>query len=278
MTNSPTGDDMRPSSPSNLSTQPAPIARGRTAFVVIAAAMFALAAVLGAYLNWMWWVVSYGGGLLITLAGGILLLAGLIVAMIGRGIGRRIALIALAVGAGLLAGQNLGPDREPLVGPVEGTLTLRLTSPTVAVATGSAFCTNVASATEFQVSGDPNIRLDTPDQPFVSINVNVGDRWRVLRETPRKDGVLLRIDVTGAQVSASGKPGTIGMMATGSSTVESIFSNEGGSIRFAGLVGQVGPDFTGESMDLAGTLEWTCEAATGLSSLQSAAATAMGYR
>jgi len=187
------------------------------------------------------------------------------------------ALIVVAVGVGLLAGQNLGPDREPLVGPVDGTMTLRLTSPVVGVATGPAFCTNVASATEFQVSGDSNIRLDTPDQPFVSISVNVGDRWRVLRETPRKDGVLLRIDVTGTQVSADGKPGTIGMMATDASTLEWTFSNEGGLIRFADLMAQVGPDFTGESMDLAGSLEWTCEAASGLSSLWSAE-TELDYR
>jgi hypothetical protein len=171
---------------------------------------------------------------------------------------RRAALVIVAVGIGLVAGQNLGPSREPLMIPSDGTLTLRLDSPVVGVATGPAICSNVASATEFQVSGDPNVRLDTPDQPFVSIYVNVGDRWRVLREVPRKDGVLLNIGITGTLVSDNGKPSTIGMQATEASTLESTFSNEGGSLRFANLAAQSGPDFNGESMDLAGTLEWTC--------------------
>ena len=79
--------------------------------------------------------------------------------------------------------------------------------------------------------------------------------------SPRKDGVLLRIEVSARLVKDDGKPGTIGMWAAGSSTLTSTFSNTGGSIRFAGLVAQTGPDYTGESMDLAGTLEWTCGAA-----------------
>ena len=51
------------------------------------------------------------------------------------------------------------------------------------------------------------------------------------------------------------------MEARESSTLESTFSNEGGSIRFADLEALGGPVYTGESMDLAGTLEWTCGAA-----------------
>jgi len=137
-------------------------------------------------------------------------------------------------------------------------MTLRLESPVAATATGPAICTNVASATEFAVSGDSNMTLNTPDHPFVLIATDVGDRWRVLRDAPRKDGVLLRIDVSGRLVTDAGKPGTIGMWAAGSSTLTSTFSNTGGSIRFARLVAQTGPDYTGESLDLAGTLEWTC--------------------
>lgn len=245
----------------NASTPSTAGGRGRIAVIMIAAIVFVVAAIVGAYLDWMWWPVAYGGGLMITLAAGAILLVGGILALIGRGIVRRIALVVLAVGFGLLAGQYLGPSREPLIYQGGGTMTLRLTSPVVAVATGSADCQNVASATEFDVSGDPNMRLDAPAQPFVSIYVNVGDRWQVLRDTPRKDGVQLRIDVTGAIVSDGGKPGTIGMQATESSTLKPTFSNEGGSIRFADLVAQSGPDFNGESMDLAGTLEWTCGAA-----------------
>lgn len=198
---------------------------------------------------------------IIALAAGVLLFSGGILALIGRGIVRRVALVVLAGGIGLVAGQNLGPSREPLIYQGGGTMTLRLTSPIVATGTSPADCQNVASATEFQVSGDPNMRLDTPDRPFVSVYLDVGDRWQVLRDAPRKDGILLDIGITGALASNAGKPSTVGMQAAGSSTLESTFSNAGGSIRFAGLVAQTGPGFSGESMNLAGTIEWTCGAA-----------------
>ncbi|MEO5918382.1 MAG: hypothetical protein ABIQ17_02355 [Candidatus Limnocylindrales bacterium] len=234
--------------------------RGRIIARLIAAGTFAIAAIAGAYLDWIWWHPA--SGVVITLVAAAVLVLGGIVVLVGRAMHRvtvrRIALVLLAAGAGLLGGQNLGPDREPLI-QTGGSMTFRLTSPTDAVATGPATCSTVASGTEFSITGDPNMRLDTPDQPFVFVYVNVGDRWQVSSDAPRKDGVLLHIGITGALITnASGKPGTIGMQATQSSTLESRFSNEGGSIRFANLVPQTGVDFNGESMDLAGTLEWTC--------------------
>lgn len=252
-------DPVRAISPSTASGE-----RGRIAMIVMAIFVGAAAAIAGAYLNWMWWPVSYGGGLLIAFAASALLLLGVVTGLAGRRFGRmriqRVALLFLAAGVGTVAGESLGPSREPLLVPQLGTMTLRLESPVTAAATGPVWCTNVASATEFAVSGDPNIRLDTPDRPFVSIDLDKGDRWQALQNGPRKDGVLLRIDVTAALVTDSGKPGTIGMRATETSTLTSTFSSSGGSIRFAGLAAQSGPDFTGESMDLAGTLEWTCGA------------------
>ncbi len=235
--------------------------RGRFALGIIVAVAFVLAAVVGAYLDWRWWVVAYGGGLLLALGAGVTMAIGGILALIGRGLVRRVALVVLAVGIGLLAGQVLGPSREELIYQGGGTMTLRLTSPVVATATGSVDCENVASSTEFQVSGEPNMRLETPDSPFVSVYLNVGDRWEVLRDVPRKDGVRLDIGITGALVSDAGKPSTVGMQAAPSSSLESTFSNAGGSVRFAHLVAQSGPDFNGESLDLAGTIEWTCGAA-----------------
>jgi hypothetical protein len=237
--------------------------RGRALYAVAIGGLV-VAALAAAYMNWIWWVPSYGGGLLIASAAAATLVVGGVVAVLGRWSGRawlkRVALVVLAMGVGIVAGEALGPSREPLIYQPGGTMTLRLESPVAATATGPAICQNVASATEFSVDGDPNMRLDTPDRPFVSVFTDVGDRWKVLREAPRKDGVWLRIDVTGALVSDAGKPGTLSMQAAGSSTLTSTFSNSGGSIRFAGLVAQTGPDFTGESMDLVGTLEWTCGA------------------
>jgi len=243
-------------------TAATPRRRGPIALSAVAALVFVAAALVAAYMHWIWWVPAYGGGLLIALAAAVVLTIGGLVALLGRWSGRAslkgVALVVFAMGVGIVAGEALGPSREPLTLTEGGTMTLRLESPVAATATGPAICQNVASATEFRVSGDPNMRLDTPDSPFVSAFADVGDRWKVLRETPRKDGVWLRLDVTGTLVTDAGRPGTIGMQAAGSSTLTSTFSNAGGSIRFAGLVAQTGPDFTGQSMDLAGTLEWTC--------------------
>ncbi len=235
--------------------------RGRVLARLAVAGAFAVAAIVGAYLDWIWWPVT--SGLVITLAAIALLLLGGIVALVGRAIGRvtvlRIALVVVALGVGLLAGQNLGPSREPLVQTFGGTMTLRLESPVVAVATGTASCSSVASGTEFSVTGDPNMRLDTPDNPFVMVYANAGDRWQVSSDRPRKNGVALSIDVTSPLVTGD-KPSTTGMQATDSSSLESTFGAQGGSIRFANLAAKSGPDFTGELIDVVGTLEWTCGA------------------
>lgn len=230
--------------------------RRRATFIVAGAILFVAAAILGAYLDWLWWPVY--SGLMITIAAGLILIVAGLLALAGRGTIRRVALLGLAIGVGLVAGQNLGPSREPLIHQFGGTITMRLESPWVAVASGPADCTNVASATEFQVSGDPNLRLDNPGSDFVSIYLNVGDRWAAQGDAMRKDGLHLSIGITPALVPDEGKPTTIAMVASEASSVTSTFANEGGSIRFSGLVAQTGPDFSGESMDLAGKIEWTC--------------------
>lgn len=234
-------------------------ARGPLTVFVIAAVGFVLGAIAGAYLNWLWWEIGYRPGA--TILGVAILVVGGIVALIPRGIVRRIGLLIVAVGFGLLAGQSLGPSREPLISQSGGTMTLRLESPVIAVATGSADCTNVASETEFSVQGS----LDQPPGPLGSptgISIQLGDRFSYPRDNSRTDRVRLEIEVITELVPGSIKVlDRIGMEATESSTLESTFSNEGGSIRFADLVALGGPVYTGESMDLAGTLEWTCGAA-----------------
>jgi len=233
-------------------------ARGRFAVIVIAVIGFVSGAVAGAYLNWLWWEIGYRP--LAGILGVAILIVGSIVVLIDRVIVRRVGLLILALGFGLLAGQNLGPGREPLIDS-HGTMTLRLESPVIAVTTGSADCTTVASETEFSVQG----ALDQPPGQLGSptgISIQLGDRFSYPRDNSRTDRVRLEIEVITELVPRSIKVlNKIGMEATESSTLESTFSNEGGSIRFADLVALGGPVYTGESMDLAGTLEWTCGAA-----------------
>lgn len=196
--------------------------------------------------------------ILLVALGIALALAALLVALVGRGTVRRIGLLIVAVGIGLVVGQNLGPSREPLIAQFGGTMTLRLESPVVATATSPADCHNVVNETEFQVTGDPNMRLDSPNRPFVMVYFNVGDRWAAIEDAPRKNGVRLEITSNEALVPDDEKPAFVGMQAMESSTLEASFSNEGGSMRFAGLAAQPGPGYTGESLDFAGTIEWTC--------------------
>ena len=223
------------------------------------AAIFVPAAIAGAYLDWLWWPPYVGISLTIG-AIALLLVAGLL-ALIGRIARTRIARVGaqtfLVIAVGLLAGQTLGPSREPLVQLLDGTMTLRLVSPVAAVATGPASCTNVASGTEFAVTGDPNMRLETPDRPFISVYLNVGDRWEAIEDAPRKDGVRFELGMTGQLVSSGGKPMTTTLVAVPSSTLVSTFSNAGGAIRFADLVPQGSPAAATRDA-VAGTLEWTC--------------------
>ena len=230
--------------------------RSRSILPAVAGVVLLLAAIVGAYLDWLLWPVY--SGLLITIAAAVLLLIGGLVGLVGRGTVRRLGLFVLVMGVGIVIGQNLGPSRESLIYTSGGTMTLRLTSPYVAGATGEVTCQNVASETEFQVTGDPNMRLDTATSPFVMVYINKGDRWAATQDGPRKDGVRLDIDINDAAVLEDGKPGTIGMQAIGSSTVGASFSNQKGSISFADLEARIGPDFMAGSLDLAGTIEWTC--------------------
>jgi hypothetical protein len=245
----------------NVTMIASPLGRRWMPSLLVGAAAFVVAAIVGAYLDWILWIAY--DGFMVTLVAGLILLIGGLVAVLGRGTARRKGLLALAVGIGLVAGQNLGPTREPLIYHTGGTMTLRLESPGIAIATGSADCTNVASETEFAVSGDPNMNLETPERRSISVYANVGSRWDARDGASRKNGVRLDILATDAAIQGNGNPTMVVMGLTDSSTLESSFSNAGGWLRFAGLVAQPRDDFTGPPVDLAGTLEWSCGAILG---------------
>jgi hypothetical protein len=215
-----------------------------------------LGAVLGAYGDWMLWPV-YSGFMLALGAFAVILVAALVV-LVTRGLARRVGVIALAFGLGLVLGQNLGPTREPLLATTEGTMTVRLESPAELTATGNASCTNVASETEFSVDGSVNLRLPDANRVVHSVYVSAGDRWKAINGSPRRDGILLQLHSSLYAIPADGDPSVAGMVATDASTVASTFSNQGGSVRFAGLQPLEIDGGSAEPLDLAGVIEWDC--------------------
>ena len=244
---------LTPSIPGTRSRRPSAV------FLAILVVVFAAAAAGAAYFDWIHWVEEQGASLILGLGAGVLLLAGGLVALIARGLIRRIGFVVLALAIGIFAGLLLGPSREPVIFQTGGKMTLHLTSPVDATATGEATCQNVASATEFEASNDYTAtRLSTAEAPFVSIFMNKGDRWEALENVSRKDGVRLDIRFEGTVVTASGKPLATELRAGPTSTLTSTFTNAGGSMTFANLIPQTGPEFGGEPMDVAGTIEWTC--------------------
>ena len=182
----------------------------------------------------------------------------MIVAALGRGRVRRVGLLGLAVAAGLLIGQNLGQPANRSSTPTAVTMTLRLESPIVVAATGPADCTNVASETEFQVDGTPNLQLNEMNRVWDSVSLTFGDRWEAIEDGPRKDGLRLSIWGTDLAIPADGAPSMVEMDAAESAIVEATFTNEGGSARFSNLAPRAGPDMNAAPMDLAGSIEWTC--------------------
>ena len=220
------------------------------------ALIFSLAGVLGAYLDWIW--LPLYSGIMITIAAIAILVPAGLIAAVGRGKVRSLGIMALAVAFGLLAGQSLGPSREPLIQSFNGTMTVHLDTPVVATASGSASCSSVASGTEISVNGDPNMQLDTPDRPFLSVYLNKGDRWEANDDAPRMGGVRLQLGLEGRLVPDDGKPLATEMEVGPSSTVVLSFTKTAGSIRFADLVARTGPDSTGDLIDIAGLIEWTC--------------------
>lgn len=237
-----------------MSAEPAAPSRSNAPFVVALAVVGLAAAVVGAWLDWLWWPVY--SGLTITLAAFGLLIVGGILALIPRRPVRRLGLVILAAAVGALLGQNLGPSREELI-QQEGTVTLTLEQPFVDSATASANCSTVASGTEFSMSGDVNMRLS--DRSFVWIYVDSGDRWAVRSNAPRANGLRLQIDISPEQVPDAGRPSSVGMQATSASTVDADLTSAGGRVRFAGLEPMTDADHDGTALDLAGTIEWTCD-------------------
>jgi hypothetical protein len=218
------------------------------------------AALIGAYLDWMWWHPTKG--ILITLVAiGALLLAGVLAAL-RRRVASRVALGALALGAGLLIGQAVGPSREaPQL--AAGSMVLRLDSPVAAEVSGPADCQTVPAGDQLQVSGDVNTRLpidgmEPHEYPTVTPGVSFGDMWAP-DSGRRDDEISVSLYLNAAFVSGDG-PTELRLRSTPSSQLASSLDGNSGRISFSGLVvteGEV-PAVLGADGDVTGVLEWSC--------------------
>jgi len=220
-----------------------------------------VAAAIGAYLDWLWWHPTQG--IVVTLVAiGAFMVAGLLF-LFRRSLTTLLAFIAMAIGIGLLVGQWLGPSREPLVLD-SGRMTLHLTGPIQADASGTAHCQMVASGEELQVSMDPNARLviegpDPQEYPLVSTSFAYGDRWQP-DEGARDDGLVVSIYLNAALEPADGGPTELWLDSAPSSTLTVGELGNVGTVQFSELVISQGnvESILGVDGDVTGMLEWSC--------------------
>jgi hypothetical protein len=230
---------------------------------IIAAGLFALAAVAGAWGDWILWK-PYSGIMITIAAIAVLIVAG-IFALIPRRRARQIGLLVGAVAIGGLAGQNLGPAR-PALTVSEGQVTVALTSPRGATGTASVTCEVNGEASELSMWSDPNLRLDIlahdPAAPadvdqraFVTVGVSVGDRW-IDGPSPRPDTVVVGAAISGTMGKDAAETR---MTSNRDSSIDLTWSAAGGTVRFAGLVRDTRyAEAVGDPIDVAGTITWTC--------------------
>lgn len=222
-----------------------------------------IGAVAGAYLDWLWWHPT--SGILVTIvAGGLLVLAAL--AWSTRWAPIRPAVLGVSAFAiGLLLGQNFGPSRPPIT-LTAGRVDLQLTEPAGAQPTGGrADCQLTPDGQNFEISGDPNVRIEIGDQPreeqdAVQISIAKGDMWQY--GEPRNDGWSLIVAVSDSgPFTDDDIPGLWFMESGPSSELVATGTQAAGSIRFGSLVLDAtqsqGAD---QPLELSGTLEWTCDA------------------
>ena len=229
-----------------------------------ALALIALAgAGVGAYLDWKWWHPT--SGIVVTIGAIGLLLVGM-VAWISRWRPvRPLAFAALAFGIGALLGQNFGPSRPP-ISQAAGTVTVELTEPAdAAPITGRADCQLTPDGENFEISGDPNLRLQIGEQPLeqrdgVQLSVARGDMWEH-GDGPRSDGWSLIVIVSDSGPFTDAEiPGIQFMRSGGESSLVGSGRQDAGSIRFDGLVLDAEQSQGAqEPLELAGTIEWSCQ-------------------
>lgn len=235
--------------------------RSPIGFIALLLVLAAAAAAAGAYLDWIWWHPTKGIVVTIAAIGSLVVAAAL--ALARRPLTTRLALAGLAIGAGLLIGQALGPSREALQ-LTGGTMTVRLDSPLTGSATGPADCQTVPSGEHLQVSGDVNTRLDVTGldpahAPTVVPGVSFGDMWAP-DSGRRSDEVVVTLYANSAMIADDGGPTELRLRSTPASTLTVERAGDSGTIHFGGLEVTEGTASAvlGSEGEVSGTIEWTC--------------------
>ena len=223
-----------------------------------------IGAAAGAYLDWRMWHPA--SGIVITIGAiGLLLIGALARASRWQPI-RPLAYGVLAFAVGALLGQNFGPSR-PQISLVGGTITLALTEPANAASiTGRADCQLTPDGDNFQVSGDPNLRLEIGDQPLeerdpVQVALARGDMWEYGVESRGDGWSLLFILGDAGPFTDEQVPTEVAMATDDSSELTGSGDQRAGSLSFSGLVEKDVGMGTGQAdpVELSGTLSWTCD-------------------
>jgi hypothetical protein len=239
-----------------------PAARRRWIPILLLVVVAAAGAAVGAYLDWRMWHPS--SGIVVTIGAiGLLIVGALAWTSRWRPI-RPLAFGVLTFGIGVILGQNLGPSRPP-ISLASGTVTIQLTEPAdAAPISGSADCQLTPDGDNFEVTGDPNLRLQIGDQPLeerdpVQVALARGDMWEYGAES-RDDGWSLLVIVGDAGPFTDDEvPTDVAMATDASSELTGSGDQRAGSISFSGLVGKDIGLGMGDPVELSGTVSWTCE-------------------
>jgi hypothetical protein len=220
-----------------------------------------VAGVVGAWFDWIWWEPY--NGIVITLLGGLLLVLGFVVGLVPRSLVRSIGLVVAGLGAGLLLGQNLGPARE-LPTTSHGTMTVRLTSPLVAEATSPATCSSTSDARNVAIFAESPSGMRLVDGYAASPSLRIGDMWRP--QFARPDGLEIGFLLHGTgPIADDGMPTEVYMISNGASALTPTLDGLSGVVEFAQLVRNERyqtPIEQADPIDLAGTIEFSCEPPT----------------
>ncbi len=225
--------------------------------------LFAIAAAAGGYFDWYLWHPM--SGITITLAAAAALIVALVLWLARARLARRLALGALVIGVGLIAGQILGPSRPTTDLHEGGVMSLHIQGDTPVERTGKSTCSTVPAGDQISVSNDANEGRSSETDDFILAAVTVGDMWDFGDQGIRPDHLSVFLLIESASVPEDGKPSGSRLVSDPESTVSVELRGNDGTIRFANLVraDDATGQLTGERSPLTGTIEWTCGSVPG---------------